>query len=202
MAPEISKSVPVIIGTARTEVAYTYAVDEAMDNLTDAQLKERLARVEPGKADELYAFYKRLFPAKSNPELLYMASTDRAYFLDSTIQAGRRADQAGSAPTYMYNFNWETPVQGGRFFATHAVDIPFVFDSLAKAPTMVGPVTPEKQALADKVSTTWANFAKTGVPSAPGIPRWTPYNSRSPADDDVQHRERRWSTIREASSAS
>jgi para-nitrobenzyl esterase len=77
----------------------------------------------------------------------------------------------------MYNFNWETPVQGGRFFATHAVDIPFVFDSLAKAPTMIGPVTKEKQALADRVSACWANFARTGVPSAPGMPKWTPYNA-------------------------
>ncbi|HET9159577.1 MAG TPA: carboxylesterase family protein, partial [Caulobacteraceae bacterium] len=76
----------------------------------------------------------------------------------------------------MYNFNWETPVQGGRFFAPHAVDIPFVFNTLAKAPGMVGPVTPQSQALADRVSACWANFARTGVPSAPGMPKWTPYN--------------------------
>jgi para-nitrobenzyl esterase len=175
--PEMSKTVPMMIGTARTEVAYTYAVDEAMDSLTDAGLKDRLARIEPGKADELLAFYKRKFPTKTNPELLYMAGTDRGYFLDSTIQAQRRADQPGAAPVYFYNFNWETPVQGGRFFATHAIDIPFVFDTLDKAPTMVGEVTPEKQRLADQVSTLWASFAKTGVPSAPGMPQWLRYNS-------------------------
>jgi para-nitrobenzyl esterase len=177
VAPEISKTIPVMIGTARTELAFQFGVDPAMDTLSDDDLRKRLERVEPGHTDEVYALYKRLFPKRTNAELLYMATTDRAYFLDSTIQAGRRAIVRGSAPTYMYNFNWETPVEGGRFFAPHAVDIPFVFDTLAKAPGMVGPVTRDSQALADKVSACWANFARTGTPSAPGWPKWTPYNA-------------------------
>ncbi|HET9161779.1 MAG TPA: carboxylesterase family protein, partial [Caulobacteraceae bacterium] len=144
VAPEISKTIPVMIGTARTELAFQLGVDPAMDDLSDADLHKRMDRIEPGHTEEVYALYKRLFPKRTNAELLYMASTDRAYFLDSTIQAGRRAIVPGSAPTYMYNFNWETPVQGGRFFAPHAVDIPFVFNTLAKAPGMVGPVTPQK----------------------------------------------------------
>ena len=54
-----------------------------------------------------------------------------------------------------------------------------MFDTLEKAPTMVGPVTPEKQRLADQVSAVWANFAKTGRPSGPGIPSWPQYNSQT-----------------------
>jgi para-nitrobenzyl esterase len=41
---------------------------------------------------------------------------------------------------------------------------------------MVG-TGPELQALADKVSATWANFARTGNPQTPGLPVWKPYDS-------------------------
>jgi para-nitrobenzyl esterase len=78
----------------------------------------------------------------------------------------------------MYNFNRETPVDGGRYFAPHAEEIPFVFDSLVNGATIAGPATPEAQHLADQVSALWASFARDGVPKAPGIPEWTPYNSK------------------------
>ena len=30
----------------------------------------------------------------------------------------------------MYSFEWETPVQGGRLKAPHALDVPFTFDTI------------------------------------------------------------------------
>src|SRR5690606_7284481 len=53
------------------------------------------------------------------------------------------------------------------------------FDSLANAEVIAGPVTAEAQALADQVSALWASFARDGVPTAPGMPAWTPYNSQA-----------------------
>lgn len=177
-APTMSRNVPVMIGTCRTEQSGFMAVDPAMDTLTEAQLLTRLDGVQRGEGQRLLAMYRRLYPKSSNAEILYMAATDRGYFLDSTIQAALRAD-AGGGKTYMYIFNRETPVDGGRFFAPHAEEIPFVFDSLAKGATIAGPLTPEAQRLADQVSALWANFARNGAPSAPGMPAWTPYDSRS-----------------------
>ena len=140
------------------------------------------------RATSLFATYKRLYPKSTDAEILYMAATDRGYFLDSTILAGLRAD-AGGGKTYMYNFHRETPVLGGRYFAPHAEEIPFVFDSLAKAALIAGPVTPQAQALADKVSALWANFARNGVPSAPGVPAWTPYDSAKRPTHDHRRQE-------------
>jgi para-nitrobenzyl esterase len=177
-APTMSHDVPVMVGTCRTEASGFLAVDEAMDHLTDNQLKARLDGVEKGQGQKLYDMYKRLYPKSGNPEILYMAATDRGYFLDSTILAGIRAD-AGGGKTWMYNFYRPTPVDGGRYFVPHAEEIPFVFDSLAKGAVIAGPVTPESQHLADQVSALWASFARDGVPSAPGIPKWTPYNSKT-----------------------
>lgn len=177
-APAMSHDIPVMVGTCRTEQSGFMGVDPAMDTLTEAQLLTRLETVEHGQSAKLLAMYKRLYPQSGYPEILYMAATDRGYFLDSTILAGLRAD-AGGGKTWMYNFYRETPVDGGRYFAPHAEEIPFVFDSLAKGATIVGPVTPESQHLADQVSALWANFARNGAPTAPGIPAWTPYNSTS-----------------------
>lgn len=178
-APQLSKHVPMMIGTNRTEQSVFLGGDPAMDNLTQEGLtKLAAAWVPPGRADETVALYRRLHPQKSLAELAYMITTDRSYFLDSTIQAARKADQGG-APAYYYAFYRQTPVQGGRYFTPHAMEIPYVFDTLANADRMVGPVTPEDQAFADQVSAAWANFAKTGRPSAPGLPSWPAYNSRT-----------------------
>jgi para-nitrobenzyl esterase len=95
-----------------------------------------------GQGEALFAHDKAAYPRSNNAEILYQAATDRSYFVDSTIQAGLRAD-AGGGRTWMYNFYRETPVEGGRYFVPHAEEIPFVFDSLAKAPVIVGPVTPD-----------------------------------------------------------
>lgn len=176
--PMLTADVPVMIGTCRTEQSGFMGADAVMDRLTDDQLRTRLDTVQRGQGAALFAMYKRLYPRSSNAEIAYMASTDRGYFLDSTIMAGVRADQA-LAKTFYYCFERETPVDGGRYFAPHAEEIPFVFDSLAKGASIAGPITPESQKLADQVSALWANFARNGVPSAPGVPVWTPYDAAS-----------------------
>lgn len=175
-APTMSREVPILIGTCRTEQSGFLGRDPALDTLSDDGLKTRLNGVQRGQGEALFAHYTAAYPKASNAERYYQAATDRSYFVDSTILAGLRAD-AGGGPTYMYLFNRPTPVYGGRYFVPHAEEIPFVFDSLAKAPNMVGPVTPAAQKLADQVSALWASFARDGVPKAPGLPAWTPYDS-------------------------
>ncbi len=176
--PAMSSNIPIMIGTCRTEQSGFMGADGAMDRLTEAQLLTRLDNVQRGQGANLLAMYRRLYPRSSNAEIVYMAATDRGYFLDSTIMASLRAEQS-AAKTYYYSFDWETPVDGGRFFAPHAVEIPFVFDSLAKGATIAGPVTLASQRLADQVSALWANMARNGVPTAPGVPAWTPYNTQN-----------------------
>nr|WP_293475629.1 carboxylesterase family protein [Phenylobacterium sp.] len=177
-APAMSRNVPVMIGTCRTEQSGFLGVNPAMDTLSDTDLPKHLERWQKGEGEALAKAYRGFFPGRSNAELLYMAATDRSYFLDSTIQAGMRAD-AGGAKTYYYSFERPTPVADGRYFVPHAEEIPFVFDSLKHGEGIVGPLTREAQALADKVSALWASFARDGAPSAPGVPKWTPYDSQT-----------------------
>lgn len=54
------------------------------------------------------------------------------------------------------------------------MEIPFVFDNIAKANQMTGGGK-GAHLLADKVSNAWINFAKTGNPNHAGIPQWPAY---------------------------
>lgn len=75
-----------------------------------------------------------------------------------------KADQDG-APVYGYVFTY-----GNSF---HGAEIPYVFDHANE--------NEEQKALAQQISQAWVNFAKTGVPSAEGLPEWEPYDRQNGA---------------------
>ena len=79
-----------------------------------------------------------------------------------------KADQGG-ANVYAYLFTWDE----SRMGAFHGAEIPFVFHH----PQADG----DAQKLADQVSAAWVNFAKTGVPSADGLPEWEAYDREGQA---------------------
>ena len=83
---------------------------------------------------------------------------------ESHIAAG------GEGKTYMYLFgrgNPENPTRG----AGHGCELPYVFNNTTAYVTGGGTVDP---VLADKISSMWINFAKTGNPSIEGF-EWTEY---------------------------
>lgn len=80
----------------------------------------------------------------------------------------------GCAPVYLYKFTWESPVLDGAFGSAHCIEIPFVFDNVALHRTFTGGGADAVE-LGHRVSRAWTNFAKTGVPSAEGLPEWEPY---------------------------
>ena len=51
------------------------------------------------------------------------------------IEAERRARAAGAAAhTWVFQFDWPTPIDGGKWGAHHGLDVPFVFDNAAIVP--------------------------------------------------------------------
>jgi para-nitrobenzyl esterase len=77
----------------------------------------------------------------------------------------------------MYSFNWQTPVFDGKLMAPHALDVPFVFDTLDR--TGITGHSPAAPAIAAVESATWAAFARSGTPDNRAIPHWPSY---TPAD--------------------
>jgi para-nitrobenzyl esterase len=74
------------------------------------------------------------------------------------------------ASTYMYEFAWRSPQSGGRLGAAHAVEIPFVFDTLGLGTEpLLGRDPP--QPLATAMHKAWVAFAAMGDP---GWPKYDP----------------------------
>lgn len=180
-APAMSANVPMIVGSNRTEASVFLGGNPSIVDLDEASLQQRVQALVPaGEGASTIDMYRRLYPQAKRDEILYMASTDRGYFLDTTILAGRKADQ-NAAPVWVYQFYRATPLEGGRYHTPHASEIPFVFDTLSRATSIGGEPTANAQNLADRMSAAWANFARNGDPNVvPGggkTPNWPKYNS-------------------------
>src|SRR6187397_2229620 len=79
-----------------------------------------------------------------------------------------------AAPAYTYYFTWQTPILDGLPGAWHTAELAFCFDNTRRCEQGTGN-TAEAQALAKTMATAWANFARTGNPSQPGL-SWTPFD--------------------------
>jgi para-nitrobenzyl esterase len=173
-APAISDDVPIMIGGTKDETAIFFAPDDAVWNraITEEELRKRVTHVAGDAADTLLAYYKRRDPGASPTDRLITALTASNFAIRSVLLAERKARRA-RAPVWMYSLDWETPAFGGRLKSPHSVDVPFVFDTLH----VIGEAhhKPGAQALADRVSRTWATFARTGNPANETIPAWPAY---------------------------
>jgi para-nitrobenzyl esterase len=124
--------------------------------------------------------YRELHPDITPPNLFFEATTDNGGFgRGSYTLADRKAEQGG-ADVYQYYFTWPSPVENGIWGATHALDIGFVVDNVAKSASMSG-TGEQQQALADVMSEAWLAFARTGNPNHDALPEWPAYDVQSKA---------------------
>ena len=175
VAPAVSRDIPIVVGGVKDEMAIYLAPDEKVWEraLSEDELRERVAKVAGPATDRVIDTYRRLYPGASPADRLISTLTDSNFRLRSFLLAERKA-ALGGAPIWLYSFDWETPVFGGRLKAYHALDVPFVFDTLdAVGATDRGPAA---HALARRMSSTWAAFARAGNPDNPAIPHWPSYS--------------------------
>jgi para-nitrobenzyl esterase len=87
------------------------------------------------------------------------------------------AQAASGAPVWMYRFDWASPAFDGRMGAAHALELPFVWNTLAQpvAQLLVGGDLAGAQPLATSMHDSWAAFVRTGNPSGGGLPAWPQY---------------------------
>jgi len=177
-APPQSAAVPLLIGCNRTEGASLTPADSPNHALTWETLPAAIKTAFPALSEmAIIDLYRSKHPDIEPPELFFMATSDNTFLRNSVTIADRKADQGG-APVFFYMLDWETPVMGGKRYVPHALDIGMVFDNVAKSESMSGPPGPEAQAIADQMSESWLAFARTGVPSHPGLPDWPAYTSQ------------------------
>ncbi|MEI9964495.1 MAG: carboxylesterase family protein [Caulobacteraceae bacterium] len=173
-APAISAEVPFLTGSNLTES--TFFPDTPLDPMDGAALLERVKRYThtgDAEAEGLIRLYREGRPGADEVMVYQLISSDYWMRHPVLLQAERKAS-LGGAPVYVYEFDRLSPARGGKLHCPHGSEIPFMFDNIAAAPELCGS-GPGVQALADRMSTAWAAFARTGRPQAPGLPAWPAY---------------------------
>jgi para-nitrobenzyl esterase len=162
-APEVSKGVPMLIGNV-SEEGMRYS-----SNPTEEEWHATLSRtLGADKAMALVIAMKKAHPEKSIRTLSY--GVQGLSSRNNVQRMVKMKYQRKGAPVYQYFFTWQSPMLEGSG-AWHTSELAFCFDNTKRCEQGTGN-TPEAQALAKTMANAWANFARTGDPSQPGL-TWT-----------------------------
>lgn len=123
----------------------------------------------------IVAEYRRRFPSHAPADIFFAATSDGRSWRPMIEEAEALA-RAGN-PAFVYQFDFASPVEPRRG-AFHALDIPFVFGTLAGSPAGTGP---EARAVSAAIQDRFVAFARSGTPNAPGLPPWPVYRPRDRA---------------------
>ena len=159
-APEISKNVPMLIGSVSEEG------NRMSSKPTEAEWHATLAGViGDAKATALIAAMQQAHPEKSIRTLSYGVSG--LLVRNNVTRMAKMKHDLNGAPAYAYFFTWQSPMLEDAG-AWHTAELAFCFDNTKRCEQGTGN-TPEAQKLAKKMATAWANFARTGNPSQSGL---------------------------------
>jgi para-nitrobenzyl esterase len=132
-------------------------------SITAEALPLLLAR--SGVDPAITATYAANRPGES-PGEVFSAVVSDAFFTLPTIQLA--IAQRAHATAYLYEFDWQSPLEG--LHSCHALELPFVFDTLATATSPLYGAEPSQE-VADRMHAAWVAFATTGRPG------WSPYDA-------------------------
>jgi para-nitrobenzyl esterase len=173
----LAADIPLMIGNTKEEATFFFMGQPAMFDLDDSGLKARLQPMLGARSDEMIAVYRRLRP-QASPSDLFMAIVTAMSMGNATVTL---ADRKAAQPAAVYRYRWDNrsnmPIAGTSHTlgAGHATDIgPTFFNWDEKS--LQGDGADMIKASAN-VSALWANFARTGKPSAPGVPDWPRYET-------------------------
>jgi para-nitrobenzyl esterase len=172
---ELSKNIPLLIGTTKNEFA-PFA-NGALNNASLEKIKEVIKSQRGDKADAYLAAVKKAYPNDTKP--IDLLDVD-VMFRPGAVNQANEKSALNAAPVYMYLFTWQSPVLDGKYKAIHCMEIPFVFNNIQRCNEMTGG-NKDAYVLADKVSNAFINFAKNGNPNYKGLPNWPAYNTSTTA---------------------
>jgi para-nitrobenzyl esterase len=163
-------AVDVICGSNLDDWSLFVAMNGSFDRVTDEILGGPVAlygfetAAAYGVTGKTLDAYRAAYPGV--PAAAVLAAIETDWWCRVPALRLAEAHAPGPARTYMYEFAWRSPL-GGPVGACHALELPFVFDTLDLGAqqmlgAMLGPEPP--QPLADAMHGAWTAFAATGNP--------------------------------------
>jgi para-nitrobenzyl esterase len=168
----LSAGVPLIIGTNKDEGALFFSAAPDFGSMTPAQAQAHFTAMLGKKGDSAFALYRSLRPEDPPTYWVTALMTDMMMRMDAIRAADSKATT--TAPVFMYQLDWNTPVLHGALRCPHGLDVPLVFDNVAAKREILGPGD-EPDKLAATMSQAWLNFARSGNPSQAAL-EWPRYD--------------------------
>ena len=172
---DLSKEVPLLIGTVKNE--FMPSIMTGMSDATAEQVDGYIKKTYGEKAEAFKAAVKKAYPNDTKPSDLM--DVDVMFRPGAVVQAKEKS-ALKAAPVYMYLMTWQSPVMDGKYKAFHCMELPFCFNNIARCEEMTGGGK-EAYVLADRMSSSWINFAKTGNPGHKGLPTWPTFDAAGTA---------------------
>ena len=174
-APPQSAQIPMVIGNTRDETRAFLGNDPDNFTLSWERLPKKLQAQQYVDLlpDVVIAEYRRLYPDYTPSQVFFAATTAGRSWRGAVEEAEARARQG--SPAWVYQLDWGSPLDGGKFGAFHTLDIPLVFDNIHQPGSRTGD-SAEAQKIADQMSDGLIALARTGSPAHAGLPAWKPYS--------------------------
>jgi len=175
-ASPLSADIPMVLGNTLDETRGLiggrepglFSLDwDALPGRLQQAVRPFIGELAPGT---IVAKYRILYPSMTPSDIFFAASTAARSWKGMVLEGEARVRQGG-APTYVYHLNWRSPVDGGKWGASHTLDIPLVFDNIVIAAGQTGGGA-DAQRLADLMSDALIAFARSGNPATPALPAW------------------------------
>lgn len=171
-----ANDVPLLIGTNEDE--WNLFALMMQGELDEAKAIRRLDRVRPGEGDELFKVYAADRPDASPTDTYNAILSDLVFRIPALrLAEAHRQAAAPGIDTRMYFFTHASTAFDGKLGSCHALEIPFVFDTVGRAGVdfFLGHEPPA--GLAPAMNDAWAAFARTGDPSTDALPDWPVYDA-------------------------
>jgi len=158
--------VPVLTGANLGELG---GISGPQAAATLTSFTERARRTYGPMADE----YLKLYPAATDEQAAKaQVESSRDQSLVSLYLWARERAKTSKTPAYIYLWDHTLPgPDADRYGAFHTSEVPYVLNTLYASDR---PFTDKDRAIAEMMSSYWANFATSGNPNGKGLPTWNP----------------------------
>jgi len=170
-----SSGVPLLVGTTAEEMKLFGVWDRSLGTLDDEGVAGRWRDQGGVGPTDAVSVYRASRPTASALDLWSAIATDWVFRIPAIRLL--EAQLSHQPACWSYLFTTRSTAFGGLLGSCHALEIPFVFDTLDRpGVAMFTGDPPGAGELAAAMQEAWIAFARSGDPNHDGLPPWPPYD--------------------------